>query len=240
MRRTIVLFLLCLLVSKWSVAQLDSVLVCDVKFKTSKFDNGHAGSGFLVKYDKKVYACTAKHVLFFAKTENMKTISFGNDLKSWSFISKKNPDIKLLAGKLINENKEEPLAMPPNGDWLVFETMGEIPDGLHLFDLRTNSLEIGERLYFMGYPYGSNVPIKVEGRFKGYTETGNLSLDVPKGTYNGCSGGPVFDRQGLLVGLVSMGYIDQTTDSMVFEPASVEYFKKTIVKITIHENQTES
>jgi hypothetical protein len=228
MKRTIVAFLLCLLVSKWAMAQQDSVLVCDVRFKSPKFDNGHAGSGFLLKYKNQIYACTAKHVLFFAKTDAMKTISFGDDLESWSFVSKTDPEIRISAGKLINEDGTEPLAMPPNGDWLVFGTHTEVPSGIHLFEIRTNVLKVGERLYFMGYPYGSNHPMKVEGSFKGYTEAGNLSLDVPKGTYNGCSGGPVFDDQGQLVGLVSLGYIDQKTDTMVFEPASTEYFKKII------------
>ncbi|NYJ28634.1 serine protease [Allomuricauda sp. ARW1Y1] len=228
MKRTIVAFLLCLLVSKWAMAQQDSVLVCDVRFKSAKFDNGHAGSGFLLKYKNQIYACTAKHVLFFAKTDAMKTISFGDDLESWSFVSKSNPKIKISAGKLINEDSAEPLAMPPNGDWLVFDTHTEVPSGIHLFEIRSNVLKVGERLYFMGYPYGSNHPVRVEGAFKGYTEAGNLSLDVPKGTYNGCSGGPVFDNQGQLVGLVSLGYIDQKTDTMVFEPASTEYFKKII------------
>ena len=158
----------------------------------------------------------------------MKTISFGDDLESWTFVSKKNPQLKVIAGNLINENKEESLVMPPKGDWLVFETNAEIPQGIHLFDMRTGKMKVGERLYFMGYPYGSTHPVKVEGSFKGYTEAENLSLDVPKGTYNGCSGGPVFDDQGQLVGLVSLGYIDHKTDTMVFEPASTDYFKKII------------
>lgn len=228
MKRTIVLLLLFLLVFEWSAAQRDSVLVCDVKFKTSKYDNGHAGSGFLVKYHNKVFVCTAKHVLFFAKTDLMKTISLGDDLVSWSFVSKKNPNVKVSAGELINEDKTELLVMPPKGDWLVFATNAEIPRGIHLFDVRADTLEIGERLYFMGYPYGSKSPIKVEGRFQGYTQTGNLSLDVPTGTYGGCSGSPVFDQHGLLVGLVSMGYVDQETNAMVFEPASTDYFKSIV------------
>jgi hypothetical protein len=90
-----------------SNAQVDSVFVCDAKFKNSKFDNSHAGSGFLLKYKDKVYGITAKHVLFFAKTDSMNTISFGEDLKSWEFVSKTSPNKKVVAGKLINENPQE-------------------------------------------------------------------------------------------------------------------------------------
>ena len=209
-------------------AQLDSVLVCDVKFKDSKFDNPHAGSAFLMEYEGKTYACTAKHVLFFAKTDSMKTISFGDDLKSWTFVSKTHPSIAVKAGKLINENPEEPLAMPPKADWLVFETSGAIPENIARYELRSSPLTEGEAVSFLGYPYNNEKPIQVQGKFAGFTENGNLSLDVPKGTYNGCSGGPVLDAQGKLVGLVSMGYYNQKEAKMVFEPSAIHHFQSII------------
>lgn len=108
MKKTIILTCSFLLfITPLITAQTDSVLVSNVKFKNLKYDNPHAGSGFLLKYKNKIYGCTAKHVLFFAKTDNMRTISFGNDLKSWNFQSKINPDRKVLAGRLINENISE-------------------------------------------------------------------------------------------------------------------------------------
>lgn len=209
-------------------AQIDSVLISDVKFKDSKFDNPHAGSGFLLNYKDKVYAITAKHVLFFAKTNSMKTVSFGEDLKSWNFRSKVNPNVQITAGKLINENKKEPIEMPPKGDWLIFEVEGMISDNVAIYSLRDSPLIKGEDVYFLGYPYKNNQSIKIKGTFIGLTKDDVLRLDVPKGTYNGCSGGPVLDSQGMLVGLVSMGHFDEKNNKMIFEPASLDYFKQIV------------
>ncbi len=209
-------------------AQIDSVLISDVKFKNSKFDNPHAGSGFLLEYKNKIYAVTAKHVLFFAKTDSMKTVSFGGDLKSWEFSSKASPNKKVLAGKLINENSNEPIEMPPKGDWLIFEIEGIIPKDIAIYSLRDKPLNINEDVYFLGYPYKSTQAVNIKGTFIGLTEDNNLRLDVSKGTYNGCSGGPVLDSQGKLAGLVSMGYFNQKENKMIFEPASLEYFKQVI------------
>jgi sensor histidine kinase regulating citrate/malate metabolism len=53
-----------------------------------------------------------------------------------------------------------------------------------------------------------------------------LIFEVSKGNYGGCSGGPVLDAQGKVVGIVSMGYFNEKENRMVFEPASLAYFKK--------------
>nr|WP_298930921.1 trypsin-like peptidase domain-containing protein [uncultured Allomuricauda sp.] len=209
-------------------AQIDSVLVCKASFKDSKFDNPHAGSAFLLRYEGKMYACTAKHVLFFAKTDSMKTISFGDELKSWEFVSKMNEKNKVLAGKLINESTNEAITIPPKADWLVFEIQGDIPKDIITYTLREKPLREGEKVHFLGYPYNTAEPVNVVGSFIGLTQEGNLSLDIPKGTYGGCSGGPVLDAKGKLVGLVSMGYFNQKESKMVFEPSSTKHFQSII------------
>ncbi len=117
--------------------------------------------------------------------------------------------------------------MPPNGDWLVFEVTGEIPKNVAIYKLKETPLEKGETVYFLGYPYKSTEPLRVKGSYIGLTEDQqSLNLDIPQGRYNGCSGGPVFDEKGKLVGLVSMGYFDEDTNKMIFEPAPISYFKK--------------
>jgi hypothetical protein len=209
-------------------AQADSVLISDVKFQNSKFNNPHAGSGFLLSFGKKVYGITAKHVLSFAKTDSMKTISFGNSLKSWNFTSKKTLNRSVLAGKLINENLNERIEMPPKGDWLIFETTGNIPEGIVVYSLRDEPLKAGDNVHFLGYPYNSMQPVNIKGTFIGLTKDNNLKLVVPKGAYGGCSGGPVIDTEGKLVGIVSMGYFNEKENQMIFESASLEYFKNVI------------
>jgi hypothetical protein len=213
-----------------SNAQVDSVLISNAKFKNAKFNNSHAGSGFLLEYKNKIYGITAKHVLLFAKTDSMKTISFGDALKSWEFVSKTSPNKRVLAGKLINEDTNELLEMPPKGDWLIFEIEGSIPKDIAVYALRDEPLKMGEDVSFLGYPYKTTEPISIKGTFIGLNKDNNLSLDVPKGRYNGCSGGPVLDSQGKLVGIVSMGYFNKKENKQVFEPASLEYFKEVINK----------
>ena len=209
-------------------AQLDTVWVCDVKFNNEQFDNAHAGSGFLLEYGGEVYGITAKHVLFFAKTEAMKTVSFGDELKSWTLRSANGSKNNIELGILINENKEETIAMPPKGDWLVFETKGTLPKTAKVHSLRETPLQVGEELFFIGFPYNEEKPLKIKGRFTGFTPEGNLSLGIPKGNYGGCSGGPVVDKNGDLVGIVSMGYFNQELNKQIFEPASLDYFKQVI------------
>ncbi len=210
------------------MAQTESVWVCDVKFKNNEFDNPHAGSGFLLKHENKVYGITAKHVLFFAKTENMNSISFGEDLKSWTLRSTKDSTSGIELGALINEDKNEEISMPPKGDWLIFEIDADLPKSATIHTLRETPLTEGEQVFFTGIPYGSKKSIKVEGNFSGFTQEGNLSLDVPNGNYGGCSGGPVTDKAGNLVGIVSMGYFNKELNKYIFEPASLDYFKEVI------------
>lgn len=229
MKKAAVIFLMNLFfILSTCYAQADSVLICDVKFKNSKFNNPHAGSGFLLAYKGKVYCITAKHVLLFAKTESMKTISFGNSLKSWNFTSKNPSNTSVIAGKLINENPNERIEMPPKGDWLIFETTGNIPEGAVVYSLRDEPLKLGEDVRFLGYPYDSSQSVNIKGTFIGLTKDNNLKLAVPKGKYGGCSGGPVLDSQGKLVGIVSMGYFNEKANQMIFEPASLAYFKEVI------------
>lgn len=227
MKKIITTFI-CVFLFSVANAQIDSVFISNVKFKDAKFNNSHAGSGFLLEYKNKIYAVTAKHVLFFAKTDSMKTISFNGQLKSWLFTSKTNPNTSISLGKLINENPKEKLEMPPKGDWLIFKTKGRLHKNTVVYSLRETPLKLNEVVTFLGYPYKSTKPVRIKGKFIGYTEDGNLRLDIPKGIYNGCSGGPVLDENEKIIGLVSMGYFNKKTATMVFEPAATNYFKKTI------------
>ncbi|PCE63038.1 S1 family peptidase [Sediminicola luteus] len=217
----------------WGQQKIDSVFVCDVRFTETRFNNPHAGSGFLLRYADTVYLCTAKHVLFFAKTDRMKGIGFGEELEAWRFVNRGSKRVVIRAGKLVNEDPNEKLDGMPIHDWLIFKAPDSLPKHVAVFELRKSPLKSGETLYFTGFPYTpiEMEPIRVRGSFLGFTKAGNLKLDVPKAKYNGCSGGPVFDVQGRLVGIVSMGYFNAETEAMVFEPASTDYVKKVLAAI---------
>lgn len=233
MRRTLVFNLaFFVLLTSFCLGQtaLDSVFVSNVRFNNAEFNNPHAGSGFVLSYQNQLYGITAKHVLFFAKTDSMSTISFNGALDSWNFTSPKKPEFELPLGDLVNEDPKEKLSMPPKGDWLIFKITQRIPKNVAVYELRERSIKPGEALYFMGYPYNSEVPVRVKGVFAGSNNDGSFHMDVAAGTYNGCSGGPVTDSAGKLVGIVSMGYFDQKANKMIFKPASLEYFKSVMGK----------
>lgn len=234
MRISILLVLQLIVLQFSSNAQEDSVLVCDVHFKESKFDNAHAGSGFLVSYKDKYYACTAKHVLYFAKTDKMNSVSFQHELDAWTFHPKGSTENVVVAGKLINEDQDEKLQGMFKGDWLIFELEGKVPQGIVVYEVRDESkpLVANEPLRFLGYPYkkANNEFLAVDGQFSKENGEYSFSMTVPPAHYNGCSGGPVLDQEGKLVGLVSMGQYNEKTGEMSFSPSSVKYFIEMIRK----------
>src|SRR5690349_13598972 len=59
-------------------------LVNKIDFFDSKFDQSRFSCGFLLKYHKDTLAVTAKHIMKFIKTDNMNTLTFENNIKSWS------------------------------------------------------------------------------------------------------------------------------------------------------------
>jgi hypothetical protein len=163
----------------------------------------------------------------------MEAIGFGEELEAWRFVNRGSKRVVIRAGKLVNEDPNEKLDGMPVNDWLIFNAPEFLPEHVAVFELRNSCLKSGETLYFTGFPYTKTKeePIRIRGSFLGYTKTGNLKMDVPKAKYNGCSGGPVFDEQGRLVGLVSIGYFNGETETMVFEPASTDYVKKVLAVI---------
>ena len=224
--KTMILILLSLITTTcFGQTTVDSVFISDVRYRNDEFSNHHAGSGFLVKYKGKTYACTAKHVLSFAKTDEMKTVSFGDDLASWTLASKNNPDVKIAAGKLINENPEESIVMPPLGDWLIFEVKGTVPKNVAVYKLSKKDLKKGDPVTILGYPYKSEGAIRVVGSYAGLTEDQKgYTVEAPEGNYAGTSGGPILDQNGKLIGLVSMGFFDEEKNKMILEPAPLDYF----------------
>lgn len=210
-----------------------SVFICSAEFHDPRYNKAHAGSGFFISYKGKVYGVTAKHVLYFAKTESMNAVDFNGELKSWEFVSPADSSVKIRAGNLLNENSEELLSGPIKGDWLIFKIEDELPANIHVFEVSEGEPEQAEKLSFTGYPYESKDPSKpltVKGSYEGSEEEWVFKMKVSKGNYGGMSGGPVTNSKGQIVGLVSMGYFNEEAQRMVFQPASVHYFKEVIAR----------
>ena len=209
------------------------VFISSVKFHDSQYDNTHAGSGFFISYKGSVYGVTAKHVLYFAKTDSMTAVDFNEELKSWEFVSPADTTIRIKAGKLVNTNSDELLSEPLKGDWLIFEIEDELPENIHVHEISNKEPDNGEKLSFSGFPYESKdplAPLTINGSYEGSEEKWVLKMNVPKGNYGGMSGGPVTNSNGQVIGLVSMGYFNQEEQRMVFQPSSVSYFKEVIAQ----------
>lgn len=203
------------------------VFVCQLSFKEEQYNNRHAGSGFFIQYNGQNYGVTAKHILLFAKTDKMDSIDFGDELESFEFVSPADSTLRIKADRLINANPDEKLGNTFLGDWLIFEIEEDLPESVKVFEISSTLPQQGDYLSFKGFPYQSDtpsVPLKVEGSFTKMLDEYTFDMKVPKGNYGGCSGGPVTDQNGKVVGLVSMGYFDQNTQQQVFLPASIAYF----------------
>lgn len=209
------------------------VFISSVKFHESQYNNAHAGSGFFISHKGSVYGVTAKHVLYFAKTDSMNAVDFNGELKSWEFVSPADTAIRIKAGKLVNTNSDELLSEPIKGDWLIFEIEDELPKNVHVFEISNGNPSEDEKLSFTGFPYESKdalAPLTVNGSYEGSEERWVFTMKVPKGNYGGMSGGPVINSNERIVGLVSMGYFNEEEQRMVFQPASVNYFKEVIAQ----------
>lgn len=211
------------------IMEVQQVFVCQASFKNSKFDNKQAGTGFFIRFNKKVYGVTAKHVLLFTKTDKMNCVHFGEELIKFEFVSRKDASLRITASRLVNENSDEKIELPFHGDWLIFEILQELPESIFVFSLSENVLKQGDPLSFQGFPYQTEdptLPIKVHGDYLEKMDSLRFRMKVPNGNYTGCSGGPIVDATNRLVGIVSSGYVDQHTNEMMLESASIQYFKK--------------
>jgi hypothetical protein len=165
-----------------------------------------AACGFLLDTGDEVVAATAKHVLLYFRSESMDSVSFGDSLVSWTMFPKDAPSRVVVLGKLINEDRDEPLEKIPSArDWLLF-TVRERAEGIQPLRLRGTPLREGETVYVVGWRYPDVGPQRVlEGRFVRADE-GSVLIDVPALTDNtvpGLSGSPVIDAYGYVIGLMS-------------------------------------
>ncbi len=172
-------------------------------------DKNHpiAGCGFLLDTGDEILAATAKHVLVYFKSANMKTVSFDNTLRLWRMFPKDNPDDVVVVGELINEDKQELLGDAPVGqDWLLFTLKERSPD-IQPLKMRSGPIQEGETVYIVGWRYSDKDCSQViyEGNYVRSEEGSHLvtTRELSDNTMPGLSGSPVIDSRGYLLGLMS-------------------------------------
>ncbi|UZO79564.1 hypothetical protein NBT05_11415 [Aquimarina sp. ERC-38] len=80
-------------------------LINKVTYSDASFNNPNAGNGFLVQYDNRTYAITAKHVLMIAKTDRMKFVDFEGQLDQWRMHPKNDSTSYINLDKLLSVNR---------------------------------------------------------------------------------------------------------------------------------------
>ncbi|MFK8105204.1 MAG: trypsin-like peptidase domain-containing protein [Saprospiraceae bacterium] len=206
-------------------------LINNVSYKNPSFDNPNASNGFLVNYENKTYAITAKHILMIAKTDKMQFVDFNQELKEWRMHPKNDKTSYVVLDQLLNSNRKDSLTwdyMYANwdtyNDWLIF-SIRENKTKHKPLQFRKKPLVKGEALYAIGWSYSDTT-----GAQRMYTYT----FDKTEGNYHnlvqvkgptrlgGLSGAPVVDERGELVGLVTSGGADEETKKIMLEVTSIK------------------
>ncbi len=200
----------------------DLALVNKIEFFNPKFDQPKFSCGFLLQYGHDTFAITAKHILKIIKSDGMTSLSFENNIKSWSLYPLNNKTEVVTCDKLLNENRSESLEAKSTyeNDWLIFSIKQNLSKVKPL-KTRTAPLTPGEKLYVVGWTRTmENGPQRVY-EFEYYKTIGNRILlkevIVPE-KKGGLSGAPVLDEAGLVVGIVSNGTMDPDTNKKYFSP----------------------
>lgn len=206
-------------------------LINNVSFINSKFNNANASNGFLVDYNHKTYAITAKHVLMIAKTDKMTFVDFEGELKQWKMHPKNDVTKYIVLDKLLSTNRKDSLTwnyMNTNwnnyNDWLVFSTKKNTTNHIPL-QFRTTSLKKGEPLYAIGWSYKDSIGKQrvYEYSFSKTEKDYHTLLGIKASkSLGGLSGSPVVDKNGKVVGLVSSGWEDKKTKESWLEITSVK------------------
>ena len=193
----------------------------------------YAATGFLIDNGKDTLAATAKHVLWIAKNKKSKTVQINAEIDRWIMAPKGNAIDSVVIDKLLNEDSTEILEGPNSTiverDWIVFSTKKVSPN-IYPLKPRYTAPVPGEKIYMLSCAYNDSTCKTYEGRI-----VKKLGMDILielniKTSIGGCSGSPVIDTNGHLIGIMSSSIGDDKASKSVIVAISTEYLYKVLNK----------
>jgi len=203
----------------------DIALVNKIDFFDHKFDQPRFSCGFLLKHGKDTLAVTAKHIIKVIKPDNMNSLSFENNIQSWSLYPLNHKSEIVTCNALLNEDKFQSLEAKSTyqNDWLIF-SIKQNSSKVKPLQIRSTPLVQGEKLYVIGWTRTMEEGAQRVYEFEYYKTIGNRILlkdvVVPE-KFGGLSGSPLVDESGQVVGIVSNGTIDSGTNKKYFSPCAL-------------------
>ncbi len=188
----------------------------------------YAGTGFLVVHKRDTFAVTAKHILWVAKTKDMKRVDINGRLEKWLMHPKNNLTDTVRIDRLLNADSTESIEMHDatitQRDWLVFSTRYISPNLRPLY-VRKKPIRLGEKIRWYSCPYPAPNCITGEGEvieLEGNKFVFSRPDDFPVA---GASGSPVVDNQGMLLGILGGTSIDKTDGKPALYGIGTRYLK---------------
>lgn len=191
----------------------------------------YAGTGFLIDNGNDTLAATAKHILWIAKNKLSKRTEINAAIKEWLMRPKGDTRDTAIIDKMLNEDPSEQLegrgSTIQDRDWIIFSLK---KSSLNLYPLkpRYTLVKPGEKVYILSCAYDDNLCTVHEGKV--YQKLGmdiliQRNMKTHKG---GCSGSPVIDANGYLIGIISSSTGSKAGDVSV--AISTEYLQDVLLK----------
>ncbi|WP_276482430.1 trypsin-like peptidase domain-containing protein [Paraflavitalea pollutisoli] len=192
----------------------------------------YAATGFLIDTGTDTLAATAKHVLWIAKEKSGNRVTVPQ-LQQWVMKPKNNHADSARIGRLINEDTTEILEGKNSTilerDWLVFSVSASSP-ALYPLKPRYTPVLAGEKVFVLSNAYNDSVSTIHEGIVVAKQGL-DLLIQRDMATHKGgCSGSPVIDANGYLIGVISSASVYGTTGTGVSVAISTEYLRDVLDK----------
>jgi hypothetical protein len=168
-----------------------------------------------------------------ARNKKTKTVQVNDQLQRWTLRPKGNHRDSATVDRLLNEDSTEILEGKASSvterDWIIF-TVKQSSPALHPLKPRYTPMKPGEKIYILSNAYADSAATIHTGKVLSKLGLDILiERDLPD-HLPGCSGSPVIDTNGYLVGIVSSSSTDGKTGKAVTIATSTEYLQDVLLK----------